>query len=441
MVSTPNSSATGKKVQVPVLGGLRKVIRVGQPASTGTTISGFENQVVTLAQLRAQLGLPAGNSASVQPGGGSGGAASATITVGPGLAGGGPVIGNVPLYLTAPIPAFIFDDGGGEGDPGPPGAASRIAGPTGAGGPPGASNGPAVYAVSDELEADWFPIQGNPGQTGGAGQQGGNGPAVYLAGDDAESEWFPVPGPAGAAGSGGSGSSLPVVPAAVPNLVYWFATDKLTEASGSTVGILPSANPQRCPTFAAQLLMPTGSVAIGPTIDTALVNGLPVLAFPGTANGDFNISVLGASFADAMTFFAVLNPLATVAGDIMSGQQHAMDIQITTGAKLTITESNVAVEATSSSGMTANAYQQICIQWLNSTKAYLFRIGRAAAGSGTGSAAFTSTTIVSSALFYNGQVNSNFFGGKFAEMLVYNRVLTGPEITAVEAYLLAKWGV
>lgn len=69
MASTPTSSATGRKVQVPVMGGLRKVIRVGQQTSNGTTLAGFENQTLTLDQLRAQLGLTSGLALQVQPGG------------------------------------------------------------------------------------------------------------------------------------------------------------------------------------------------------------------------------------------------------------------------------------------------------------------------------------------------------------------------------------
>jgi hypothetical protein len=33
------------------------------------------------------------------------------------------------------------------------------------------------------------------------------------------------------------------------------------------------------------------------------------------------------------------------------------------------------------------------------------------------------------------------FNSNLAEIIVYNRVLTGPEITTIENYLLAKYGI
>jgi hypothetical protein len=116
-----------KRVQVPVLGGLRKVISTGQGQAVGTTIAEYGSGTITLAQLRAALGVP--QPGSTPSGGGGGGAqVSAAIAPGPGLGGGGPVIGAVPLYLTAP-PAMIFEEHvedhipvpGPRGVPGPQG--------------------------------------------------------------------------------------------------------------------------------------------------------------------------------------------------------------------------------------------------------------------------------------------------------------------------------
>jgi hypothetical protein len=139
-----------KRVQVPVLGGLRKSVAVGQ---SGTTIAGYESQTLTLAQLKALLGVSAATPTTpntITPG------ASASLVPGPGLAGGGGLVGSVPLYLTAPIPAMMGDDGGGgggDGDPGPPGRD----GVAGAAGP----MGPAVF-FSDQVDGE----DGWPGMPG-----------------------------------------------------------------------------------------------------------------------------------------------------------------------------------------------------------------------------------------------------------------------------------
>lgn len=176
-----------KKVQLPVLGGLRKTITV---PSTGTTIAEYGSGTVTLTQLKAALGLtpaPAKpNTQSNNP--------IASIAAGPGLSGGGPLVGNVPIDLVAPIPAFIFDDGGGggDGDPGPPGQQGRdgIAGPAG----PTASWYPEDGADGQDA------IPGPKGVDGGTGPVGPMGPAVYLEAMDGEDGFMGIPGAPGASG-------------------------------------------------------------------------------------------------------------------------------------------------------------------------------------------------------------------------------------------------
>lgn len=147
------------KVQVPVVGGIRKVITIPDQ-QVGTTIAEFGSGKITLAQLKAALGVSNVPTPPNTIGGGKGGG-NAAIALGPGLAGGGPVVGAVPIYLVAPIPAFIFDEGGGGGDgePGPPGllGPQGIQGPVGpigpSGGPTGAP-GAAIYLVDDNSDTE-----------------------------------------------------------------------------------------------------------------------------------------------------------------------------------------------------------------------------------------------------------------------------------------------
>lgn len=96
----------GKKVQVPVLGGLRKVIQIPTSQNVGTTIQEFGSQVVSLAQLKAALGIT-GSTVPATAGGSLGGA---SLIVGPGLSGGGVLTGAVNLSLLQPIPPVIWND-------------------------------------------------------------------------------------------------------------------------------------------------------------------------------------------------------------------------------------------------------------------------------------------------------------------------------------------
>lgn len=95
------------KRQVVVPGGIRKVIQTGgSTSSPGTTIAELGATTVSLAQLRALLGIttPAAGSS------GSSGGSTASIIAGAGLLGGGPVVGTVPLYLAQSTPPVVWND-------------------------------------------------------------------------------------------------------------------------------------------------------------------------------------------------------------------------------------------------------------------------------------------------------------------------------------------
>jgi hypothetical protein len=95
-----------RKIQVPAVGGVRKVI---QPAagSNATTIAGLEGQTLTVAQLKTLIG----NTGTTVQGGSSGAApGAASLIVGPGLTGGGALIGAVPVGLRFPTPPVMWTD-------------------------------------------------------------------------------------------------------------------------------------------------------------------------------------------------------------------------------------------------------------------------------------------------------------------------------------------
>lgn len=151
-----------KKVQLPVIGGIRKAIQ-GTNVAVGTTIAELGSDTVTLAQLAlllAQFATP--NTGTI---GGNG----IALSPGPGLSGGGPLIGNVGLYLTAPIPSRREGPQGEQGRviPGQPGRAGNQ-------GAPGASTFMRANDGSDGRNIPGAP--GRPGNNGVSlfmrGQQG-----------------------------------------------------------------------------------------------------------------------------------------------------------------------------------------------------------------------------------------------------------------------------
>lgn len=189
------------KIQVPSVGGIRKVVKVPTAQTPGTIIDGFAGQTLTVAQLKILLGT--GTTPGTAAGGSSGAAAS--LNVGPGLAGGGVLTGAVPLRLIAPIPFLDLDSdgGGGDGELGPPGR-DGVAGPTGAPGPIGVP----IFMQAENGEDGLDGIPGPPGANGATGAAGPLGAALFFLADDGAEGEMGVPGPAGPVGPAGSGSSL-----------------------------------------------------------------------------------------------------------------------------------------------------------------------------------------------------------------------------------------
>ena len=172
------------KWQAPTIGGIRKVIKLNQTSSDA-------NVAQLIAQVNALTAALNSLIAAQNTGGGNiGQGDEGTLVPGPGLAGGGPLIGNVPIRLIAPIP-WDGDGGGGGGDdgaPGPPGAAGAqgIQGPAGAGVPGPA--GPAIFLDAEPGEDGLWAVPGPVGPQGVMGSQGPQGAA--------------------GTGSGGSGTGL-----------------------------------------------------------------------------------------------------------------------------------------------------------------------------------------------------------------------------------------
>lgn len=443
-----------KLIQVPVMGGLRKKVFIPDPATaaTGTTLAGFANRTLTIQELKTLLGV--GSPSPSLPGAGGGG----SIIPGPGLGGGGPVVGAVPIYLTAPIPYGIMDDSGSDGDPGPPGTIG-INGTTGGQGPPG----PAIYLEAEAgLDAE-PPIPGGPGPTGNPGATGPAGPPVhYLAEDGSDGDIGPpgAPGNPGAAGPGGpmgvplflfaedgadgdhgppgqagtSGSSVSsyaiLAPALLGGLTLWFASDLLMGAAGSTlVGPLPPRDPFRS--------IISGSNSATTLVGATPLNGLNILNFNG-AFFTLSVPVQPASYT---IFFVGTTPAAAASSSALGGPANCLNLRAVNVTGTTYRFEclkEAAVGGIPTNALTSGTRVQTNMTFNSGTNAVQWRVSQANDTSGT--AAITPSA-ASTFLGRDAAGGTANFNGDFAELILYNRVLTLVEIQAVEAYLFAKWGV
>lgn len=422
------------KIQLPSVGGIRKVVKTGEQTTPGTTIAEIGAGTVTLAQLASVLSQIQAQQQN-NGGGNIGAGDEGSISLGPGLSGGGPLVGNIPIRLTAPIPWFDGGDGG-DGDPGPPGAS------------------------------------GFPGLNGATGSQGPIGAAIFMAADDGP-EGDAIPGPAGPAGPGSSltitdgthtvtgttqitvsggtiGGSTPnatltiiaattAVPGTIGDLVYWWTSSGILSSAGQKITRLPELTPWYGGTFAANGATVT-------TVDSSQLNGLNVLKFPPQATaGTYTISNQSV-LSTAATFFVVVKPTSTpsAAGQaIIGGAGNSLAFYLNTasgGSVFALVKTGAAVIGTSSASWTTGTWVQVNATYISGTGAFAFRQARAAAGSGTGTTlAGTGATQFVGADSAAGTDLLN--SASLAEIIIYNRVLTAGEITSVETYLNTKWGV
>jgi hypothetical protein len=426
-----------KKIQVPAIGGIRKVIQPGSSVTSGTTIAEIGANTVTLAQLASLITQV--QSQQVNTGGGNiGDGTEAVLIPGPGLSGGGPMLGSVPIRLTAPIPWGLDDGGGGgDGDPGPPGAPGA-AGKAGAQGP----TGPAVFLAAEDGQDGQDAIpgpQGLAGLNGATGGVGPMGPVVMFFAEDGEQGDVGVGqrGATGAQGPAGSGIATGI-PGTIPDLTFWWSASDILSSGGTVVSRLREWTPWVLGVLAS-------NTAATIRIDTVTLNGLPMVKWPAASAGGFSIYTPTALTSGA-TFFTVIKPAtatAPAAQAIVGGVGNSIAFYLNTasgGTAVALVMTGTAIIGVSTTSWVAGTAFQANATYVPSTGAFAFRQGRAAAGSGTG----TTTA---------GTANTSFIGGdsavgtntlntaSLAEIIIYDRVLAAAEITSVENYIFAKWGV
>lgn len=408
------------RTRVQVRGSIGKSVHIAGPASTSGATIGVDlrlpnGTIPTIQQLAAALATGAATQdipGNITPPGGGGGQALVWQN-----------IQYVPANVLYPPRSIPEDE---------PEDVRIIPGPAGKDGVIGVNGQPGATIYPDDVDD---PLQmpgppgppGNAGTTGPQGAQGAPGVTIPMFPDDGEDPIF-IPGPPGPPGTGGGGVVVGV-PATIPDLTFWFQADPPLISSGNQYPTLNNSCPW-LPGFS-----PT-TVNAGATRSATPQNALSVSTFAGA--GSYTFPGAGVALTKS-TVFVVFKPASTVTiGSFISGAAASLQIEIDTAGKLNIVSTVTAIVATSTVANVAGTWFQGNASYDSSTGAWAFRVARAAAGSGTNVVAITANT---TAVGTNVAAGGQFLNGEFAEMIIYNRVLTLAEKTAVENYLFSKWAV
>jgi hypothetical protein len=432
-----------KRIKVPVPGTVGRSVVINQPSDAGATLGvnlkGPDGSVLTVDALKALLG---GTSKSVA-------ASAPAITLWQLIQQVPDNIKDVALLNTAGVVERQSDgswvtralgvgapgmDGepGEEGPwiPGPPGrdGAQGIPGPIGpSGGPVGPMGPPGFDGEPGEIELH----PGPPGQRGTQGAAGPVGPRGFagppgMDGEPGEDGMWGPPGAAGPAGSGGSGAVA--VPGTIADLIFWWESDNILATNGNNVFALGDRTPWL-----------GGQVAVaGATYGTYVANALNSLGAVNFSGSVYAWSA-GSGVTKNVTIFLVFNPTnVSGPGAIVGGSgSGAIELRVY-ASHLGILSEMVGGGGSSTAPLTAGTWYQANVTYQDSTGAWAFRQARTAAGSGTGT-----VNVISNITNQIGGATGpgEIYSGKLAAVIIYNRVLTSTEITDVENYLNAKWGV
>lgn len=243
---------------------------------------------------------------------------------------------------------------------------------------------------------------------------------------------------------GGSGGG---VPSTIADLAYWLKGDTLAE-NMSTGGGGAQMLPNFLPFWPGESFVRTSATLAAKAGST--LNSLGYLSFAGGEHyvspaGSIAFAAPGGLLLKEASIFIVFKASAITSSangySICSGGGGAggLEMRLTNSGAVAINDGTTSLTGTT--GLVVNnTWYQANITYSSATGAYVFRVAESAAGSGTSALSVSKGT--NGLLFYNisGSFNLDFVGG-IAEIIIYDRALSSPEVATIEAYLLAKWGV
>lgn len=237
-----------------------------------------------------------------------------------------------------------------------------------------------------------------------------------------------------------SGGITPGIPGTIPNLVMWWSSDNILISSGNAINRLQEKTPW------VTGILGASNGAGAPTIDANTLNSLPIVKYPAASPTPYVIGT-PLTLSTAITAFVVVKPNAAVTASTMAifgsngnGGLGFYFNSTASVAKVGLIKTGLAVIGSSTATWASGTAFQANVTYLASSGAYSFRQASAAAGSGTGATAAGTTPIT---WFGADQTvgSAQLLNHSIAEIIIYESVLTLTQIQAVEAYLLAKWGV
>lgn len=232
-------------------------------------------------------------------------------------------------------------------------------------------------------------------------------------------------------------TTAPAVPGTIPDLWLWWESDNILASTGTQINSLLNRNPfSNAGTFvpAAQ------ATSTGVKVSASPLNGLTAVTFNGTTS-TFSFQTGVQPVFTLGTIFIVIKPNSLAAIGYILGVSggSGLVLRIETTGKLDILQENVTAIGSSTAALSVGTWYQANITWTQGASGpWAWRVARAASGSGT-----TNFTITQppTAIGYAPFTGSFYLNADMAAIIMYQRVLSGAEITSVENYLHTKWGV
>jgi hypothetical protein len=214
-------------------------------------------------------------------------------------------------------------------------------------------------------------------------------------------------------------------------LVGWHRADDIAQADGTTIPAWPDRsalnNDATAPSSIHQ-----------PTYKTGIANGHAVARFDG-ANSEFGSAVPAGS--PRQTIISVIKPTdragdRTVRGAVDDG---GLQLRLASGSGLPQLLSQATTDVGTGTIAVPTASFSVLVATFDAVAGtYAFRVNGQDAGSGTHAVTIIPT---GSTMATNDGSGTERFLGDIAEQVTYSRVLTGPEIAAVEADLSSRYGI
>jgi hypothetical protein len=241
-----------------------------------------------------------------------------------------------------------------------------------------------------------------------------------------------------AASNGGGGGTA--VPGTIPDLALWIETDDLLISSGQFITRMRDRTPWS--TGVGVTSNPVASTIDGPVLSATQLNSLPVIQMQ--TSGPYAMEIANPfQSPEGSTVFFVINPNNNSSSQAIIGSSTggiSVYLCLSGAHSIVLVNAALAILATSSYSWTAGTFFQGNVSYNSTTGAYAFRHSRTADNSGTATAG-AGAGITQWVGADGGPTTAPLNGAMLAALIVYNRALTNTEITNVENYLNAKWGV